>query len=218
MTDGAEDPESSNSVEPENERPGPSNELRTDGGEVTATNPTSSSTAGNVPQRPAQPEGPTNQVSSRGIDPEELSTEDLLGEVLNERENRLEPISPPQALDLYLDDKARECSKATINAHRSRLGFFVDWCGERGITNLNDLSARNLHDFRAWRRQDINVVTERTQMVTLRVFIKWCETIDTVEAGLSEKITIPSLGRLLFGIHSQICFVWIWGMNRFTNI
>ncbi|WP_218836437.1 tyrosine-type recombinase/integrase [Halorarum salinum] len=118
-------------------------------------------------------------------------TEALLRDILERTETTLEPISPQEALDLYLEDKARECQQATVRSHRSRLGFFVDWCDEQGMENLNDLSARDVHEFRVWRREDLNVTSEKTQMDTLRVFVEWCETIDAVQHGLFKKIKSP---------------------------
>jgi len=41
-------------------------------------------------------------------------------------------------------DPLRDCSKATVKGHRSRLGFFVKWCQQQGIDNLNVISARDL--------------------------------------------------------------------------
>jgi len=122
---------------------------------------------------------------------EERNTEELLREFLESSETDLDPIDPERAVELYLEDKARECQQATVRSHRSRLGFFVNWCVEQEIENLNDLSARDAHEFRVWRREDLNVTSEKTQMDTLRVFIEWCETIDAVQHGLFKKIKSP---------------------------
>ncbi|WP_256309334.1 tyrosine-type recombinase/integrase [Halobellus litoreus] len=124
-------------------------------------------------------------------DPDSL--EARLEEVLDQTTESLEPISPERALELYLDDKARDCQQATVDAHRSRIGFFVDWCADQDIDSLDQLSARDLHEFRVWRREDLNVVSEKTQMDSLRVFIEWCETIDAVESGLYRKVDSPNL-------------------------
>jgi len=124
---------------------------------------------------------------------DEPTPEQLLRELLDEHGDELEPIAPERALELYLEDKRRECQKATVDSHRSRLGFFVEWCEEQGIDNLNNLGAPDLHEYRVWRRQDLNAVSEKTQMDTLRVFLEWRETIDAVPSGLSEKVRSPDL-------------------------
>ncbi len=108
----------------------------------------------------------------------------------------LEPIDPESALDLYLTDREHETSQATIYSHRSRLGHFLRWCEQQGITNLNDITGRDLHYFRLWRRDegDLKPVTEKTQMDTLRVFIRWLESIEGVEQDLHSKVLSPDLG------------------------
>ena len=118
-------------------------------------------------------------------------TEAILRDILEQTEPALEPISPQEALDLYLEDKARECQQATVRSHKSRLGFLVEWCDEQDLDNMNDLTARDIHEFRVWRREDLNVVSEKTQMDTVRVFVEWCETIDAVQPGLFKKIKPP---------------------------
>lgn len=111
----------------------------------------------------------------------------------------LEPIEPEEALELYLQDKQREAANSTIRSHQSRLGHFIEWCEEEGIDNMNDLTARRAHEHRVWRRnagdRDPNNVTMKTAMDTFRVFIRWCESIDAVPNGLSEKILSPDLDK-----------------------
>ncbi len=111
--------------------------------------------------------------------------------------DELEPIAPDEALRLYIDHRQREVSEATLRSHESRLGHFIRWCNdEKGIENLNELTGRNLHEYRLWRRNfngGIKPVTEKTQMDTLRVFIRFLETIDAVQPDLSEKVLSPDL-------------------------
>ncbi|MDL5362068.1 site-specific integrase [Halalkalicoccus sp. NIPERK01] len=107
----------------------------------------------------------------------------------------LEPIDPETALELYLAEKETEAAKATIDSHRSRLGFFLRWCDERGIENLNELTGRRLHEFRLWRRNvgELSKAGEKTQMDTVRVFVRWLESIDAVEQDLHLKVRSPNV-------------------------
>lgn len=107
----------------------------------------------------------------------------------------LEPIEPDHALELYIADRENSVTQATIYSHRSQLGHFIRWCDDEGITNLNELSGRQLHEFRVWRRMegDLSPATEKTQMDTLRVFIKWLESVDGVEQDLHTKVLSPNL-------------------------
>lgn len=83
----------------------------------------------------------------------------------------LEPISPREARDWYLEDRRPDVTETTFYAHTSRLRHFVGWCEEiAGIGNMNALTGRTLHQYNTWRRDDggLNIVSVRTQMVTLR--------------------------------------------------
>lgn len=107
----------------------------------------------------------------------------------------LEPMTPEEGLDLYLQDKRTELTDASLKAHEYRLNHFIRWCGEEDIANLNTLNGRDMHRYKLWRRNDgdLNKVTVKTQMDTLRVFIRWCESIDAVEQDLSERVLSPTL-------------------------
>jgi site-specific recombinase XerD len=59
----------------------------------------------------------------------------------------LDPIEPSTAQQLYLDHKAAHCAEKTVRSHGYRLNFFVQWCQENGIDNLNDLTGRYLHEY-----------------------------------------------------------------------
>lgn len=111
--------------------------------------------------------------------------------------NDLIDIEPEEALNEYLAHRENEVSESTHQAHRYRLQHFVRWCNEEGTENLNELTGRDLHKYRTWRRQegDLSNVSLVTQLSTLRVFIKWCERIEAVEQGLHDKILIPDLSK-----------------------
>jgi integrase len=113
-------------------------------------------------------------------------------------DDNLEPISPADAKEMYLEQRKQEVSDSTIQAHHYRLSHFVRWCEEvENLENLNTLSGRDLQRFKMWRRADggLNNVTMVTQLSTLRVFIKWCENIDAVANGTHDKILMPSLAK-----------------------
>ena len=113
-------------------------------------------------------------------------------------DSSLEPISPPEAVERYLNFRRTEnVSERTLRSHKSRLSFLLEWCEGCGIQNMNTLNGRLLSEFRSWRVEDGNLgkVSLRTQMSTLRVFIHHCEAIEAVEEGLSEKVLVPTLER-----------------------
>lgn len=110
-------------------------------------------------------------------------------------EYNLEPIDPRTAVEMYLLEREPEVSKATLYAHKSRLGHFIRWCDENNVDNLNELTGRKLYEYRVWRQDEGNLAkpTLKTQMATLRVFIRWCENIDAVIPDLSIKVQSPTL-------------------------
>jgi len=59
---------------------------------------------------------------------------------------------------------------------------------------MNNVSGRDLMDYRASRASNMNSVSLKHQMDCLRVFIRWCESYDAVERNLSEKVQSPSPG------------------------
>ena len=107
----------------------------------------------------------------------------------------LEPLAPDTAKEMYHQEREGDVTERTLQAHHYRLVHFVRWCDQEDIDNLNDLTGRLLHEYRLWRKDDgdLNAVSLRTQLETLRVFIKFCETIDAVPSGLHEKILLPTL-------------------------
>jgi integrase len=107
----------------------------------------------------------------------------------------LESITPTEAREMYLAQRQDEVAEETLQSHKYRLKPFVQWCEQEGITNLNNLTSRSLHEYRLWRKEDgdLNTVSLRTQLSTLRVFIRFLESIDGVEQGLHEKMLVPTV-------------------------
>lgn len=108
-------------------------------------------------------------------------------------DRRLEPIAPAQAVELYLDHRKPEVSKKTLQNQRYRLSNFLEWCQERDLENLNQLTGRNLHEFRTWRSQDVATITLVNELRTLQKFLEFCASIDAVEEGMRERVLIPSV-------------------------
>lgn len=106
----------------------------------------------------------------------------------------LEPLTPDEAMEMYLNERSHELADATIQSHRYRLKQFVRWCDDVGIDNLNDFGGRDIHRFRVKRRNEDGLATAsmKGQLATLRMFLRFCATVDAVEPGLDEKIILPT--------------------------
>jgi integrase len=106
----------------------------------------------------------------------------------------LDPLDPATAKQMYLDERRHEVAAATLQSHGYRLQQFVEWCAAEDIKDLNSLSGRDIHRFRVKRRTDDGLATAsmKSQLATLRLFLRFCATIDAVEPGLDEKIILPT--------------------------
>ncbi|MFC4436481.1 MULTISPECIES: DUF7342 family protein [Natrialbaceae] len=83
----------------------------------------------------------------------------------------------------------------TVRGHRYRTNHFVRWCDEKDIDNMNDLTGRHVHEYRLWRKEDgdLNTVSLQTQMCTIRVFLRWCGSIEAVDPDLHTKVMVPQV-------------------------
>jgi site-specific recombinase XerD len=102
---------------------------------------------------------------------------------------------PSKALEIYLESRENEVTKDTLYSHKSRLGHFVRWCELKEIEEVGEIERGDLHDYRIWRRNDgdLSKVSEKTQMDTLRVFIRRLEKIGHVQEDLSHAVISPTL-------------------------
>jgi len=114
--------------------------------------------------------------------------------------NNLEPLSPADGVEMYLEARRDDLSQPTLKAQKYRLAAFVQWCKEEDIENLNELSGRALYRYRVWRREgngegrdEIAPVTLRGQLSTLRSFLRFCEEVDAVKDGLRSDVPLPTL-------------------------
>lgn len=110
---------------------------------------------------------------------------------------KLEAIDPSEAVDLYLTQKEEDASARTVQAHSYRLKQFRQWCDKEGIDNMNSLTGRRLYEYRLWRKEDgdLNTVSLRTQLCTLRAFLRFCESIDAVESEFHDEILLPTISK-----------------------
>ncbi|WP_247729499.1 tyrosine-type recombinase/integrase [Halovivax limisalsi] len=108
----------------------------------------------------------------------------------------LEPISPQEAVSLYLEARD-DAAENTMEAQDYRLRAFVTWCDEEGIANLNDLSGRDMFAYRVWRREggysgeELRDVTLRGDMATMRAFLRFCGEIEAVPEDLYDQVPLP---------------------------
>lgn len=117
----------------------------------------------------------------------------------------LEPIPPQRAVEMHLDRMKEDRAEWTRTTHQSELRPFVEWCREEGsIDNLNELSGRDLYEYRIWRREggyskskvdELAKKTLHSNLSTLRSFLRFCGEIEAVPSDLYEKVPLVTLTR-----------------------
>jgi hypothetical protein len=110
-------------------------------------------------------------------------------------QNDLEPLAPQDALDWYLEHRRDDLRTATRRKHRSALGTFVDWTGEAGIDDMNDVGGRQLMEFKTWRKSetDLETVSLNGNLAILQRFLRFCENIDAVAEGVADRVPLPNV-------------------------
>lgn len=108
----------------------------------------------------------------------------------------LKQIEPNEALDLYLNDKRRECVQSTIDSHERRLQYFIDWfTAETDYDHLRELDGLDLRRWRVWRFDDDHSDAYiKTVQDTVRVFLRFAGDIEAVPTGLANKVHSPEGG------------------------
>jgi site-specific recombinase XerD len=112
----------------------------------------------------------------------------------------LKSLTPERAIEMYLADRSQDLRQSSLQTHRSALNFFERWLNTQEIENLNELTGRQLHHYRIWRREDaptktdvLAKATEQTQQRVVRQFIRYCGQVDAVPCNLYTKVRVPTV-------------------------
>lgn len=103
-------------------------------------------------------------------------------------------MSPDAAVERYLKEKKPEVSESTFYNNSCALNRFLEFCESEGITQMNEIDAFHISDFKIHRREEdeVNDVTVYNNLCVLRVFLKWAESMGLVETELAEKMILPN--------------------------
>lgn len=105
-------------------------------------------------------------------------------------------MSPHEAVTEYLADRKNELAETSHENHRYRLQRFLGWADETGLDDMNKITGRKLQRFKQWRSEDVNNVTLKNQLGTIRQFFAFCERINAPPNGVHEKLTLPTIGHM----------------------
>lgn len=115
---------------------------------------------------------------------------------MTSKTERIDDIELTDAVELYLDDRRAELAKATLYSHKSRLTRFTEWCSTEDIQYISDIEPTDCLRFKTDRREHPDVEstsTLKTQLDTLRVFLRWCEKINVAKPGVADAVISPTL-------------------------
>jgi len=104
---------------------------------------------------------------------------------------RLDSIRPEKAAEMYLTSREDEMTKKSLRNAASDLKRFQEWCDERSITDMNEIDGRMLAEFRTWRAEQVTLITLKRNLWSIKTFVRFCEQINAVPEGTSEKVVIP---------------------------
>ncbi|MUV86996.1 tyrosine-type recombinase/integrase [Natronomonas sp. CBA1123] len=99
-----------------------------------------------------------------------------------------------QAIDRFIKRRKTEMTDRTIRSDASRLADFADWCADRDVTMMDELSPWLLDEYDLeLRDRDLAAITIKSKLTTIRVFLKYCARTDLVEDDLPDSIDVPTL-------------------------
>jgi hypothetical protein len=75
------------------------------------------------------------------------------------------------------------------------LARLLEYCEYADVSDLSELSSRDLEGFKQWRTRDANIglAPLHGQLDNIRVFIRWCGTIEIFDSGLADEIDMPDI-------------------------
>lgn len=104
-----------------------------------------------------------------------------------------ESITVQEAIELYLENKQTDAAAATVRSHRSRLRQFKQWADAEDIEFVNEIGPIDMHRYKKTRSGQVTKVTVKTQLDTLRVFVKFLSKMGFVDDKLPQAVLSPTL-------------------------
>ena len=104
-----------------------------------------------------------------------------------------DPISIQDAAQRYRTVRCEDLAASTRRNVQYRLDRFVEWCGENGVSETDELTGRVVDDYSQDLNSNLARITVKNHLSTVRDFIDYCERIEASPEGIAEKIDIPTL-------------------------
>jgi integrase/recombinase XerD len=117
------------------------------------------------------------------------------------------PATPPLAALMYEHLNAlrvRDYSEHTVKNRHVHIGFFLEWCKERGLAEPTEITRpvleryqRYLFHYRKKNGEPLSFRSQHTRLVPLRVWFKWMTRQNHILHNPASEIELPRLGHRL---------------------
>lgn len=139
----------------------------------------------------------SNNPQERTNRSEDIELHRELQQLRNELTETLHPLSPSNGVERYLERECSNIAQRTLSGYQRKLQYFLHYCEQEGIENLNSIDGRFIDGYQYWRRHEsteklLSSKTMQDDMYLLRDLIQYLESIDAVTTGLSEAVAIPT--------------------------
>ena len=104
-------------------------------------------------------------------------------------------INLTDALDLFiLDCQSRRFTEHTLRFYRGRLGLFLDWCNDNGVTTLDDLTPHIIRRYLvSLQERDLSSAYIHSHGRAIRTFCNYLVRDDLLSSSPFAKVKMPTL-------------------------
>src|SRR3984957_14733742 len=126
-----------------------------------------------------------------------------MARVVRKRKATPAPATPLQSLlEKHLEDlRVRNYSEYTVKNRRVHIGFFLDWCNERGLTEPVEVTRtvlesyqRHVFHYRKKNGEPLSFTGQHDRIVPLRVWFKWMARQHHILHNPASELELPRLG------------------------
>lgn len=129
-----------------------------------------------------------------------------MARIVKKRKPEAPPASPLAAvMEKHLDAlRIQNYSEYTVKNRRVHIGFFVDWCHERGLHEPLDVTRpvleryqRHLFHYRKKNGQPLSFRSQHSRLVPIRVWFRWMARQRLILHNPASELELPRLGHRL---------------------
>ena len=108
---------------------------------------------------------------------------------------RIPDLSPREARDRWINRlRTSPMAESSVSSYHYRTKLFVEFCEDKGINSIGDLTGWDIDSFENERRgAEIDSTSLNNEIDTLLELLKYCARIGLVDENLSEKIDVPEV-------------------------